>query len=151
MVTSEPFILSISDKFSNRNRPLNLHSLHSHSTPPSLSPQMIEDLASSAGDPSDGAPQSISLSQELRFDGFGTGNGAPLMEDQTRREGHLDPRVPAGSGVGGAKYKSMSPAQLPISRSLRLTIPSGFSPSALLESPVLLTNMKVGVLSTRKL
>ncbi|KAH7665489.1 WRKY domain-containing protein [Dioscorea alata] len=103
---------------------------------------MIEDLASSAGDPSDGAPQSISSSPELRFDGFTAGNGAPLMEDQTRMEGHLDPRVPAGSGVGGAKYKSMSPAQLPISRSIRLTIPSGFSPSALLESPVLLTNMK---------
>ncbi|PKA59933.1 putative WRKY transcription factor 20 [Apostasia shenzhenica] len=43
----------------------------------------------------------------------------------------------------GAKYKTMSPARLPISRSPCLTIPSGFSPSALLESPVLLTNMKV--------
>ncbi|XP_020590547.1 WRKY transcription factor SUSIBA2-like isoform X1 [Phalaenopsis equestris] len=36
----------------------------------------------------------------------------------------------------------MSPARLPITRSPCLTIPPGFSPGALLESPVLLTNMK---------
>jgi hypothetical protein len=37
----------------------------------------------------------------------------------------------------------MSPARLPISREPCLTIPAGFSPSALLESPVLLNNFKV--------
>ncbi|KAJ0960641.1 hypothetical protein J5N97_001469 [Dioscorea zingiberensis] len=78
----------------------------------------------------------------MRFDGLGGGNGNPSAEDSSRSEVQLDPKVPAGSWVGGARYKSMSPAQLPISRSPRLTIPSGFSPSSLLESPVLLTNMK---------
>ncbi|PKU87097.1 WRKY transcription factor SUSIBA2 isoform X2 [Dendrobium catenatum] len=42
----------------------------------------------------------------------------------------------------GARYKMMSPGRLPITRSPCLTIPPGFSPGALLESPVLLTNMK---------
>ncbi|KAK3125525.1 hypothetical protein QOZ80_7BG0606110 [Eleusine coracana subsp. coracana] len=53
-----------------------------------------------------------------------------------------DRRVAALAGAG-ARYKAMSPARLPISREPCLTIPSGFSPSALLESPVLLTNFKV--------
>ncbi|KAJ1697373.1 hypothetical protein LUZ63_005885 [Rhynchospora breviuscula] len=53
-----------------------------------------------------------------------------------------DPRVPAAAMASGARYKTMSPARLPISREPCLTIPPGFSPSALLESPVLLTNMK---------
>ncbi|MFS7929022.1 putative transcription factor WRKY family [Helianthus anomalus] len=42
----------------------------------------------------------------------------------------------------GAKYKLMSPAQLPISRSTTITIPPGLSPSSFLDSPVLLTNIK---------
>ncbi|KAJ0715793.1 putative WRKY transcription factor, plant [Helianthus annuus] len=42
-----------------------------------------------------------------------------------------------------AKYKLMSPAQLPISRSTTITIPPGLSPSSFLDSPVLLTNIKV--------
>ncbi|GMH05791.1 hypothetical protein Nepgr_007631 [Nepenthes gracilis] len=42
----------------------------------------------------------------------------------------------------GAKYKLMSPAKLPISRSPCVTIPPGLSPSSFLESPVLLPNMK---------
>ncbi|KAF4347202.1 hypothetical protein F8388_017911 [Cannabis sativa] len=46
------------------------------------------------------------------------------------------------SGCGGAKYKLLSPAKLPISRSACLTIPPGLSPSSFLESPVLLSNMK---------
>ncbi|KAJ3672987.1 hypothetical protein LUZ60_006361 [Juncus effusus] len=55
-----------------------------------------------------------------------------------------DPRVQAVAAAGGgAKYKTMSPARLPITREACLTIPPGFSPSSLLESPVLLTNMKV--------
>ncbi|KAL5198758.1 hypothetical protein ABZP36_002270 [Zizania latifolia] len=53
-----------------------------------------------------------------------------------------DRRVAALAGAG-ARYKTMSPARLPISREPCLTIPAGFSPSALLESPVLLTNFKV--------
>ncbi|XP_060209098.1 probable WRKY transcription factor 20 isoform X1 [Lycium barbarum] len=55
------------------------------------------------------------------------------------------------SGVGsnnsnsGAKYKLMSPAKLPISRSSTatcITIPPGLSPSSFLDSPVLLSNLK---------
>ncbi|KAM3365104.1 hypothetical protein ACQJBY_015084 [Aegilops geniculata] len=53
-----------------------------------------------------------------------------------------DRRVAALAGAG-ARYKVMSPARLPISREPCLTIPAGFSPSALLDSPVLLTNFKV--------
>ena len=50
----------------------------------------------------------------------------------------------AGAGAGaGARYKAMSPARLPISREPCLTIPAGFSPGALLDSPVLLNNFKV--------
>ncbi|RCV13734.1 hypothetical protein SEVIR_2G380600v4 [Setaria viridis] len=55
-----------------------------------------------------------------------------------------DRRVAALAGAGaGARYKAMSPARLPISREPCLTIPAGFSPGALLESPVLLNNFKV--------
>ena len=43
----------------------------------------------------------------------------------------------------GARYKLMSPAKLPISRSPCITIPPGLSPTSFLESPVLLSNMKV--------
>ncbi|PIA58143.1 hypothetical protein AQUCO_00500231v1 [Aquilegia coerulea] len=41
-----------------------------------------------------------------------------------------------------ARYKLMSPARLPITRSPCLTIPPGLSPTTLLDSPVLLSNMK---------
>ncbi|KAJ6843410.1 WRKY transcription factor SUSIBA2-like [Iris pallida] len=69
---------------------------------------------------------------ELRFDWF----GAPIR-----------PRSPAALGAPtrpppDPRYKSMSPARLPISRSPCVTIPPGISPTALLESPVLLTNIK---------
>ncbi|XP_050942178.1 probable WRKY transcription factor 20 isoform X1 [Cucumis melo] len=43
----------------------------------------------------------------------------------------------------GAKYKLLSPAKLPISRSPCITIPPGLSPTSFLDSPVLLTNLKV--------
>nr|AUS89390.1 WRKY DNA-binding protein 25 [Sesuvium portulacastrum] len=46
------------------------------------------------------------------------------------------------SSQQNAKYKLMSPAKLPISRSPCLTIPSGLSPTSFLESPVLLSNFK---------
>ncbi|KAJ8431873.1 hypothetical protein Cgig2_001565 [Carnegiea gigantea] len=54
-------------------------------------------------------------------------------------------RAATNDGVGGssnAKYKLMSPAKLPISRSSCLTIPPGLSPTSFLESPVLLSNFK---------
>ncbi|KAK1305791.1 putative WRKY transcription factor 20 [Acorus calamus] len=80
-----------------------------------------------------GWPQSGSGTRELRFDGLGSENG----------------RVPAPAAAevapvpGGAKYKSMTPAKLlPIARSPCLTVPPGMSPSTLLDSPVLLSNMK---------
>lgn len=48
-----------------------------------------------------------------------------------------------GGGGEGARYKLMSPAKLPISRSTCITIPPGLSPTSFLESPVLLSNIKV--------
>ncbi|KAK3423864.1 hypothetical protein EUGRSUZ_F00621 [Eucalyptus grandis] len=48
-----------------------------------------------------------------------------------------------GGGGGGARYKLLSPAKLPISRSACITIPPGLSPTSFLESPVLLSNVKV--------
>ncbi|KAK7299964.1 hypothetical protein RJT34_10795 [Clitoria ternatea] len=49
-----------------------------------------------------------------------------------------------GSGHNStARYKLLSPAKLPISRSPGITIPPGLSPTSFLESPVLLSNMKV--------
>lgn len=51
--------------------------------------------------------------------------------------------VSDGPTTSGARYKLMSPAKLPISRSPVLTIPPGLSPTSFLESPVLLSNMKV--------
>ncbi|KAJ8754881.1 hypothetical protein K2173_015393 [Erythroxylum novogranatense] len=47
-----------------------------------------------------------------------------------------------GVAVVGARYKLMSPAKLPISRSPCITIPPGLSPTSFLESPVLLSNVK---------
>ncbi|KAL2932582.1 putative WRKY transcription factor 20 [Bienertia sinuspersici] len=41
-----------------------------------------------------------------------------------------------------ARYKLMSPAKLPISRSSCITVPPMFSPTSFLESPVLLSNLK---------
>ncbi|PKI77478.1 probable WRKY transcription factor 20 isoform X1 [Punica granatum] len=49
--------------------------------------------------------------------------------------------VPPG-GSSGARYKLMSPAKLPISRSSGISIPPGLSPTSFLESPVLLSNVK---------
>ncbi|KAF8116927.1 hypothetical protein N665_0014s0184 [Sinapis alba] len=46
------------------------------------------------------------------------------------------------TGGGGARYKLMSPAKVPISRSTCITIPPGLSPTSFLESPVLLSNIK---------
>ncbi|KAH6822707.1 WRKY family transcription factor family protein [Perilla frutescens var. hirtella] len=48
----------------------------------------------------------------------------------------------AGGSTNGARYRLMSPAKLPISRSTCITIPPGLSPTSFLESPVLLSNIK---------
>ncbi|KAF8026298.1 hypothetical protein BT93_F2940 [Corymbia citriodora subsp. variegata] len=50
---------------------------------------------------------------------------------------------PQAPGCRSARYKLMSPAKLPISRSPRVAIPPGLSPTSFLESPVLLSNMKL--------
>ncbi|CAL9085023.1 unnamed protein product [Musa textilis] len=84
-----------------------------------------------AGDLGCGAAEGRPPAPELRFEGSGAG-----------KEGRPDPGASPLAGANGARYKSMSPARLPIARAPCLTIPPGFSPSALLESPVLLTNMK---------
>ncbi|CAI9303513.1 unnamed protein product [Lactuca saligna] len=60
---------------------------------------------------------------------------------QKQRGGDVFGLRSAGAG-GGAKYKLMSPAKLPISRSNSINVPPGLSPTSFLESPVLLTNMK---------
>ncbi|KAF9672575.1 hypothetical protein SADUNF_Sadunf11G0056400 [Salix dunnii] len=58
------------------------------------------------------------------------------------------PEVPDGSDQtmpdtgGSARYKLMSPAKLPISRSSCIMISPGLSPTSFLESPVLLSNVK---------
>ncbi|GMJ11543.1 hypothetical protein like AT4G26640 [Hibiscus trionum] len=49
----------------------------------------------------------------------------------------------ASASSGGARYKLVAPAKLPISRSACITIPPGLSPSSFLESPVLLSDFKV--------
>ncbi|XP_020080853.1 WRKY transcription factor SUSIBA2-like isoform X2 [Ananas comosus] len=84
------------------------------------SPPLAGDIAGGGGPPAP-EPRSRGL-------GAGSGGGAP-----ERR----------GPPLAGARYRSMSPAQLPIPRAPCLTIPPGLSPSALLESPVLLTDPKV--------
>ncbi|GFP91219.1 probable WRKY transcription factor 20 [Phtheirospermum japonicum] len=48
----------------------------------------------------------------------------------------------AAGSSNGARYRLMSPAKLPISRSTCISIPPGLSPTSFLESPVLLSNIK---------
>ncbi|XP_022716787.1 probable WRKY transcription factor 20 isoform X2 [Durio zibethinus] len=52
------------------------------------------------------------------------------------------PDLLGSAGSGGARYKLVAPAKLPISRSACITIPPGLSPSSFLESPVLLSDFK---------
>ncbi|KAL8142191.1 hypothetical protein V2J09_015223 [Rumex salicifolius] len=72
------------------------------------------------------------------LDAAAGGNGSELNGDDEAGRGGSN-----GGGSRGARYKLMSPAKLPISRSPCLTIPPGLSPSSFLESPVLLSNVKV--------
>ncbi|XP_057429275.1 probable WRKY transcription factor 20 isoform X2 [Lotus japonicus] len=64
-------------------------------------------------------------------------------DDPTRPDSRSDSATDGAAATGGARYKLMMPAKLPISRSPCVTIPPGLSPSSFLESPVLLSNMKV--------
>ncbi|XP_014518733.1 probable WRKY transcription factor 20 [Vigna radiata var. radiata] len=69
---------------------------------------------------------------------------AEALSDDPNRPGSRPNSAPdAAPAGGGARYKLMSPAKLPISRSPCVTIPPGLSPTSFLESPVLLSNMKV--------
>lgn len=63
-------------------------------------------------------------------------------DDPRGNESGMKPDSRAFYGSNVSRYKLMSPAKLPISRSPCLTIPPGLSPSSLLDSPVLLSNMK---------
>ncbi|KAJ8427605.1 hypothetical protein Cgig2_020731 [Carnegiea gigantea] len=69
-----------------------------------------------------------------------TSSGAGVMDGSDLRS--RGPHNDAGSSIINAKYKLMSPAKLPISRSPCITIPPGLSPTSFLESPVLLSNFK---------
>ncbi|GLT56990.1 hypothetical protein SLA2020_299990 [Shorea laevis] len=64
---------------------------------------------------------------------------AAAVAASERVQGSCDP----GGGVVGARYKLVAPAKLPISRSPCITIPPGLSPTSFLESPVLLSEIKV--------
>ncbi|CAN8326034.1 unnamed protein product [Cochlearia groenlandica] len=53
-----------------------------------------------------------------------------------------NPTARHDSAGGGARYKLMSPAKLPISRSADITVLPGFSPTSFMESPVFISNIK---------
>ncbi|XP_068669192.1 WRKY transcription factor SUSIBA2-like [Aristolochia californica] len=112
---------------------------------------MDENVRSESLDPRNGAPVPNSSPSELRFDGFRPENSeisaldGASADDEGKREqfcGKPDFKAFPGVGSNAARYKTMSPARLPITRSPCLTIPPGLSPTTLLDSPVLLSNMK---------
>lgn len=80
---------------------------------------------------------------ELRSECSSAGNDGGRREERAGVVEKPDPGPSSLVGLHGARYKSMSPARLPIVRTPCLTIPPGFSPSSLLESPVLITNRMV--------
>ncbi|GLT83639.1 hypothetical protein SLE2022_019160 [Rubroshorea leprosula] len=69
------------------------------------------------------------------------------MDDRIDEDTAVSDRMQGSSdpcgGAVGARYKLVAPAKLPISRSPCITIPPGLSPSSFLESPVLLSEIKV--------
>ncbi|XP_028103268.1 probable WRKY transcription factor 20 isoform X1 [Camellia sinensis] len=65
-----------------------------------------------------------------------------LHKEESRVIHSSDHTRDANSGSSSGRYKLMSPAKLPISRSPCMTIPPGLSPTSFLDSPVLLSNMK---------
>ncbi|KAJ7960873.1 putative WRKY transcription factor [Quillaja saponaria] len=89
----------------------------------------------------------VTLNSDERYSGlefclWGSDEGATDDPSQTELLQSSEAGT-MGFGGGGARYKLMSPAKLPISRSTCITIPPGLSPTSFLESPVLLSNMKV--------
>ena len=81
-----------------------------------------------------------SLSQRDTFSLYTVMDAGEALSDDPNRPNSAADAAPA---TAGARYKLMSPAKLPISRSPCVTIPPGLSPTSFLESPVLLSNMKV--------
>ncbi|TKY57373.1 WRKY transcription factor 20 [Spatholobus suberectus] len=78
------------------------------------------------------------------MDAAASSSGEPHPSSELRLTGASEDPIRTGSGQNSsARYKLMSPAKLPISRSPCITIPPGLSPTSFLESPVLLSNMKV--------
>jgi len=73
-----------------------------------------------------------------------TNSAEPGPSSELRLNGASEDPNRSGSGQNStARYKLIAPAKLPISRLPRITIPPGLSPTSFLESPVLLSNMKV--------
>ncbi|KAJ8640348.1 hypothetical protein MRB53_017042 [Persea americana] len=101
---------------------------------------MEEDSTSDLQNSREQDPDSDSSPSELRFEVFHGRNGVLKGENGRREKSGLGALQTAGSNA--ARYKSMSPASLPISRSPCLTIPPGLSPTSLLESPVMLLDLK---------
>ncbi|XP_027330833.1 probable WRKY transcription factor 20 isoform X2 [Abrus precatorius] len=75
------------------------------------------------------------------MDAAASNSGEPYLNSELRIND--DPNRTGSGQNSSARYKLMSPAKLPISRSPCITIPPGLSPTSFLESPVLLSNMKV--------
>ncbi|OVA15113.1 DNA-binding WRKY [Macleaya cordata] len=112
---------------------------------------MEENVKSEVRDSYGRAREEESRALEVRFESSNGGNVLSFGSDNVLRREDLekndlslksDYRTFPCSGSNSARYKSMSPAMLPISRSPCLTIPPGLSPTTLLDSPVLLSNMK---------
>ncbi|XP_047334522.1 probable WRKY transcription factor 20 [Impatiens glandulifera] len=72
-----------------------------------------------------------------------TADGRSIHGPHNSMTSNFDATDHSSAGSISARYKLMSPAKLPISRSPCLMIPPGLSPSSFLESPVLLSNIKV--------
>ncbi|KAF5177738.1 Wrky transcription factor susiba2 [Thalictrum thalictroides] len=103
---------------------------------------MEENVDSELGDHYRRAEEAENRSYELQFESSNRENS----EDPERNDFSMklsESRVFSTIGSNNAaRYKLMSPARLPITRSPCLTIPPGLSPTTLLDSPVLLSNMK---------
>ncbi|XP_009790875.1 probable WRKY transcription factor 20 isoform X1 [Nicotiana sylvestris] len=88
---------------------------------------------------------SQSQSQSHYFQQYSHSSPLPSINESSEQQlkiSSCDASAVGSNSSRGAKYKLMSPAKLPISRSTCITIPPGLSPSSFLESPVLLSNIK---------
>lgn len=100
----------------------------------------MEESPANAGDLAFGGREGATPAPELRSEGLAAGGGGGGSAGEGAA---VHPRVSSLAAASAARYKAMSPGRLPIAtRAPCLTIPQGFSPSALLESPVFLTNIK---------